>query len=330
MKYKTYQFLVLFILLSIISALSFRVHNLNRTLSKLKNTLINNSERNHNNKDNTIISTLKSIPYNNTSDQTPDEATRRTYVAPGSISVTDRKGIYNLGIEEKNHIINLYKDRYKEVFNKFDLPDKIQDELIEHLGNIQANYSEASQFMIRHQQSKLDYDKKLRSLLTENEYKEYLDYELTKNSQEEYNLMIESDNNNLIESINDTDKEILIKSIKETEGFVVSDPPGPYGKDPNVAAGTIAIIDILKTNLKNIENKSSQVLGSASNLGISNDSWEKLVEFYSEKYSSTDRQIRILEDRLKNPQRHLDIINAPKEKREEMMKNLEIELGIVQ
>lgn len=324
---------VLFFSVCIIQAIA--LYMLNKELIGYKLAILR-KEKNvdkNNYKPSVILNEIKEIPYTkNNSD--PEKQISNTPLAAkrenGSILDSDRLAIKNLGDTAKNYVTSNLREHYTGIFTNYGLTDEQQEDLLDHLGNIDSIYTEAGQYKIKLHESRNLFDSKIRNILTEEQYDEYLDSEGSKYANSEYDAILQYMQDNGMPTLEKEDVDIYKDLLKESGLYVATIQPGPYGGDPEVASGELEVIHQLNNKLYKIEQSSEQILGRAKAMGMSNSAWDSLVDYYAEIYLKTENKVKLLEHRMQFPEKHQQIMNAPEGDKELLIKELEREIGIVQ
>jgi hypothetical protein len=333
MKNNLFPKLCIVALIALCAFQTYYINKLQRNISEYKLSLIKGDEKSNKHAHRLDrINSLKAFPYiptvpiNKSTDTTSNQSDSREL---GAITESDRLSIQKLGNMAKSYVTNNLNSHYSAIFDEFGLSEEDQKNLLEHLGNIDSIFTESGQYLIKLQQSRNAYDKKLRSTLSESQYADYLDSEADRYADTEYQATKQYMDKNGLYDLNEKDLKIYKDLLKESGIYVATIQPGPYGNNPEVADGELEVIGLLKKKLEKVEQSSEQILGKAKQMGMSDVGWDRLLDYYSDVYAQTENKIKVTEHRLQYPERHQQIINAPEAEREKLIKQLEMEIGII-
>ncbi len=320
------------ILLLIVIYQFYELSKLRKELVRHKVELLRKSESNDSkSRLKSRINKLENIPYSNKQrsiNSSTLKPTPKSSRNSGGISEADRRGFRALGDRAKGYVKENLTHHYDTVFNDLGISNEDKEDLLEHLGNVESVQAEATQYLIKVKQSKDLYDKKLRNILDEEQYKKYLNTEKEKFAKTEIRKVNEFLVKKGLNIIDDKDFDIYKEALKIEDAYIATVKQGPYGGDPEVGVGNLGVVEVLRDKIDKIESNSSQVLAKAKEMGIGAETWENLVEFYADLYMKTENEIKLLEHRMQFPDRHRAIIEASGEKQQEMIDQLEKEIGI--
>jgi hypothetical protein len=130
-----------------------------------------------------------------------------------------------------------------------------------------------------------DYDQSLRSLLSEDDYQRYREYEARKPAVREYDLLAEYATQHGL-SLDPDEADRIIGLIKDAGATTTETWHGPYDPLPSPFAGEAAI-ERMRQNYTALVDKANSLVEAATESGLSSEYIQLFVDYYTEKTQKT-------------------------------------------
>jgi hypothetical protein len=125
------------------------------------------------------------------------------------------------------------------------------------------------------------YDQSMRSLLSEDDYQRYREYEARKPAVREYDLLAEYASQQGV-SLDPTEADRIVGLIKDAGATTTVTWHGPYDPLPNPIAGEAAI-EKLRQDYTALVDKANSLVEAATESGLSGEYTRLLVDYYTKK-----------------------------------------------
>jgi hypothetical protein len=126
------------------------------------------------------------------------------------------------------------------------------------------------------------YDNNLRSLLSEDAYKRYRDYEKSKPARREYEMIKEYAAAKLGLSLDASQAEQIIALIKDAGATTTETWHGPYDPLPRPLAGA-ELVDQMQAEYLSLVNNANSLLTAVGESGMSEEDLQVLQQYYTDK-----------------------------------------------
>lgn len=183
-------------------------------------------------------------------------------------------------------------DGREALLSALGLPPQASAALDQHLSKIQEASLEAEAVIKQFQRAQLEYDKRVRTLLGEDGYARYREFEGSLSAQREVNRIAEFLGQRQVR-LSDGDIEVLKGAVQATGAFAYGGSGGPYDPLPNPAVGDALVSQKIRSDILRISRSGEAVvqkLSSEKNLG--SEALSVLPDYYlnrvTEKQDSLD------------------------------------------
>jgi len=126
------------------------------------------------------------------------------------------------------------------------------------------------------------YDNNLRSLLSEDGYKRYRDYEKSKPARREYEMIKEHAATKLGLSLDAGQADSIVALIRDAGATTTETWHGPYDPLPRPVAGA-ELVDQMQADYLSLLNNANSLLTAAAESGMSEEYLQILQEYYTDK-----------------------------------------------
>jgi hypothetical protein len=146
-------------------------------------------------------------------------------------------------------------------------------------------------------QARQDYDKKIRSLLTRDQYAEYRQYEASRPAVAAYNDFKEFASSQGSQLNPDSEDESL-RIIREAGAYTVISWHGPYDGIPRPAVGDEAVVASLEEQGEQLRGAEARLLESAASASIPPEQIDLFRQYYQSKITEIERAARSIQSRV--------------------------------
>jgi hypothetical protein len=130
-----------------------------------------------------------------------------------------------------------------------------------------------------------DYDQSLRSLLSEDDYQRYREYEARKPAVREYDLLAEHATRHGL-SLDPAEADRIIGLIQDAGATTTETWHGPYDPPPSPIAGEAAI-EKMRQDYTALVDKANSLVEAATESGLPSEYIQLFVDYYTEKTQKT-------------------------------------------
>jgi hypothetical protein len=154
-----------------------------------------------------------------------------------------------------------------------------------HRSSVIAETALSDTFALRN-----DYDKEIRSVVSEEGYQRYREYEEGKPAKREYTLLAAFAKSKGI-AIDSASEETILGLIRNTQAYSAGEWwHGPFDGPPNPAVGNTMVSEQLGRRIGTLEERSALLHGNLSQVDLPEQVATLLREFYSERLQELNRE----------------------------------------
>lgn len=195
---------------------------------------------------------------------------------------------------------------YSQLFQELGLSSSVGYQLSKHVEKIHRASLEAEATSQQLGFAKADYKRQLQSLLTEEDYRQYLGHEESKRATAEARMFQDfSARQNA--PVDSASLEAIVTLIQDSRAFTEMSWHGPLDELPQFAVGATEVTSQIATEISQIADRLSELAGKASQSGISDEHQALLEDYYADRMQQKQRLI----DKINNPPLDADAHHPP-------------------
>jgi len=185
-------------------------------------------------------------------------------------------------------------EAYNRAFSTLGIPAEKSEQLQNHLAKIHKASLECEASIAQVMDARREYDKRIRSVLSEEDYSRYRQFEESKpawNELENIQQFFVETGNSALNSQQQQTLASLIQTAKATEeGWW----HGPYDPLPQVKMGKDEVLPWAERQLKQITESAGQVLGRLPEVGLPEEFRNLLRDYYANKIQQRQNAIEMI------------------------------------
>lgn len=181
------------------------------------------------------------------------------------------------------------------LFARFGLADATGELLLQHVGKINEAAMEVGAMIQQLEKSRVDYDAKVRSLLSPQDYELYRQHESLDAARREFEKIMRFAGQER-QAIPDNEHAGIIALIQETRAYPNESYLGPYDGLPVVGVGKESVLRIAEQRLRQITDGANQSFQLLSGRGFSEISARILFDYYSQDVRKRNDDVTRLQD----------------------------------
>ncbi|MCI0562892.1 MAG: hypothetical protein MN733_30800, partial [Nitrososphaera sp.] len=186
---------------------------------------------------------------------------------------------------------------YDRIFNDFGLDAETSDQLKLHASKITTASLEAEAAIFQVLKARSDYDQRLRSVLSENDYSQYRAEEAERPARRELEKIKEFAHQRGDPLIDEAHQDLIAKPIQTAEAYTDSITHyRPYDGLPDITIGTEPVVMKLSNKMALLSDQVQRLLASADEIGLENRTL--LADYFAEEINKRSREIAALGEKL--------------------------------
>lgn len=194
-------------------------------------------------------------------------------------------------------------EAYNSAFSSLGIPPEMSERLQNHLAKIHKASLECEASIAQVMDARREYDKRIRSVMGEEDYSRYRQYEESKPAWKELEniqkFLSEIGNTGL----NSQQQQTLANLIQTANATEDGWWHGPYDPLPQVKMGKDEVLPWAEQQLNQITESAGQVLGRLAEVGLPEESQNLLRDYYANKIQQRQNSIEMIS-------KPLDVRNA--------------------
>ncbi len=202
---------------------------------------------------------------------------------------------------------------YSQVFSELGLNPEVSAQLQTHVSKIQKASLDVSAAQSQVLWARDAYDKKLRSLLTDEGYSSYRAYEASKPAVREYSVLQEyAQQQNF--TVDPAYEQRLANLIEQTQAFTFKSYQGPFDRLPEVGVGKEMVTVQLQQDIADFTERKARIVQVAAEQGLPEE-YRKLIDsYFTERINETKRSIQGMDNPSGPPQAVKDWMKKSEER----------------
>ncbi|HEX7860793.1 MAG TPA: hypothetical protein VF773_10730 [Verrucomicrobiae bacterium] len=181
----------------------------------------------------------------------------------------------------------------RHTFAELGLPAEFAEQLETHRDKIMQASLQAELEIKQVQSARQEYEKRLRSVLSEEDYSKYLDFERRLPSSDEMEKIREFASNAGL-ALDYQAEETLTQLIGDAEAYTLVSWHGPFDGLPDPRTGDEAVTQQMHEQKESITATSNVLLQNTKRAGISSEVQDMLAAYYQEQVRERERVIEAL------------------------------------
>ena len=183
------------------------------------------------------------------------------------------------------------------LFAQMGLSDERGELLQAHLSKINEAAMEVQSMHLQLQAARADYDKRVRSMLSPEDYEQYKLFEASGPARREYeHIQRFAERQNI--RIPEDEREKLLGIIRQAEAYPKLSYLGPYDGMPVVAVGKENVLKNAETLLAQVSEGANRALRLAVEQGLSETNRDLLFKYYDQDVQNRIKEIEMIQDPL--------------------------------
>jgi hypothetical protein len=193
---------------------------------------------------------------------------------------------------------------YEQVFTQLGINSEVSEQLKSHLAKIHKAALETDTSIQQILFARIDYEKRLRSSLSDENYSRYRQFEGSKLAFHEYQNLQSYLQTKHNASIDPRYEQEIVGLIQETEAYTDRSWVGPFDGLPQVAVGPEMVAGQLEQDIKQITANATRFRNRVSQVGLPDDYQSFIEKYYLDKVQTRQRFV----ERVRNPPDPADLI----------------------
>jgi len=185
-------------------------------------------------------------------------------------------------------------EAYNRAFSTLGIPPEKREQLQNHLAKIHKASLECEASIAQVRDARREYDKRIRSVLGEEDYSRYRQFEDSKPAWSEVEniqkFFVETGNS----ALNSQQQQTLASLIQTAEATEEGWWHGPYDPLPQVRMGKDEVLPWAEQQLEQITESAGQVLGRLTEVGLPEESQNLLRNYYANKIQQRHNAVEMI------------------------------------
>lgn len=181
------------------------------------------------------------------------------------------------------------------VFAELGVSWEAREQLLAHVSKINAAAMETEASLSQLLKARWDYDKRVRSLLSQSDYESYKQFEASGPARAEFaNIHRFAEQEYYV--VPEHEREDLLSIIQQAEAYTTPSYLGPYDGFPIVAVGKDNVLRNAEELLAGVVNGANRALQLADERGLSEESMNLLFNYYNQDAQNRFEEIERIRD----------------------------------